>query len=103
MEEIAVRFGENLLHARRVVRLSQEAVALRASLHRTQIGMLEHGERVPRIDTLVKLAGALEFPPGDLLRGIEWVPSSAGKPAGSFWISKTPESRAGPTRTEYPT
>jgi transcriptional regulator with XRE-family HTH domain len=103
MEEIAARFGENLLHARRLVCLSQEKTALRASLHRTEIGMLEHGERLPRIDTLVKLAGALELPPGDLLRGIEWVPSSGGKPAGSFWISKTPESGANPTRTKHPT
>lgn len=94
MEPIAARFGENLLCARRAARLSQEQLALRASLHRTQIGMLEHGQRVPKIDTLVKLAGSLELPPGDLLAGIEWVPSAAGRPAGSFWFSKAPKAKA---------
>jgi len=94
MEDIATRFGENLLRARRAARLSQEQLALRASLHRTQIGMLEHGQRVPKIDTLLKLAGALEVPPGDLLEGIVWVPSSTDKPAGSFWFSKTPRAKA---------
>jgi transcriptional regulator with XRE-family HTH domain len=74
MEEIAVRFGENLLRARRLVGLSQEEVAKRASLHRTAIGMLEHGQRVPRIDTLVKLMAAVETSAADLLDGIAWVP-----------------------------
>jgi transcriptional regulator with XRE-family HTH domain len=81
MEEIAVRFGENLLRARRRVRLSQEQVAQRASLHRTAIGMLEHGERVPRIDTLVKLASTLEVPPEDLLTGITWAPGQTAEGA----------------------
>jgi transcriptional regulator with XRE-family HTH domain len=36
--------------------------------------MLERGERMPRIDTLVKLAGVLSIPPGDLLKGIDWTP-----------------------------
>lgn len=35
--------------------------------------MLERGERLPRVDTLIKLMGALEVPAGDLLDGIEWV------------------------------
>ena len=85
MEEIAVRFGENLLRARRLACLSQEQAAQRASLHRTAIGMLEHGERVPRIDTLVKLASALEVPSEDLLTGITWAPGQTGE--GVFRIA----------------
>lgn len=71
---MALRFGENLLRCRGRVRLSQEQVAVRASLHRTEIGKLEHGERLPRIDTLVKLTAAVEASPVDLLDGISWVP-----------------------------
>jgi transcriptional regulator with XRE-family HTH domain len=56
--------------------LSQEETAVRASLHRTAIGQLERQERVPRVDTLVKLAGALSIPPGDLLEGLVWEPGS---------------------------
>lgn len=54
--------------------MSQESAAFRASIHRTEVGMLERGERTPRIDTLVKLAGALDVDPGDLLDGIAWQP-----------------------------
>lgn len=71
---IAERFGENLRRYRRQAGLTQETVGLRADLHRTEIGLLERGERTPRIDTAVKLAGALGVDPGDLLDGIAWVP-----------------------------
>jgi transcriptional regulator with XRE-family HTH domain len=36
----------------------------------TEVGLLERAERMPRIDTLVKLAAALSIPPSDLLKGI---------------------------------
>jgi transcriptional regulator with XRE-family HTH domain len=72
--EIAQAFGANLVRARDRAKLSQEEVGLRASLHRTEIGLLERGARVPRIDTLVKLAGALGIPPGSLLDGMAWTP-----------------------------
>ena len=44
--------------------------------------MLERGVRVPRIDTLVKLAGAIEVDPAELLKGISW--QSGGRPEGHF-------------------
>jgi len=74
--DVARCFGENLLLQRRRAKLSQEELGFRASLHRTEIGQLEQGVRLPRIDTLVKLAGALSVPPGDLLKGISWSPGS---------------------------
>ncbi len=36
--------------------------------------MLERGIRLARVDTLVKLAGALEIPPEELLEGLVWTP-----------------------------
>lgn len=82
-EAAAIRLGENVLHWRRRVRLSQEELALRAGLHRTQIGKLEHGKRLSRIDTLIKLAFSLEVPPGDLVEGLVWVPAHE-LPGGHF-------------------
>jgi len=75
--EVAGRFARNLVHARERAGLSQEELGLRASLHRTEISLLERGTRVPKIDTLVKLAGGLGVSPGDLLVGIAWRPGSA--------------------------
>lgn len=54
------------------VGLSQEQVSFTAELHRTEVGLLERGGRLPRIDTLVKLASALGIFPGNLLNGITW-------------------------------
>lgn len=70
----AERFARNLLRARKAAGLSQEALAFRAALHRTEIGLLERGVRMPRIDTLAKLAGALGVEPVALLDGIAWDP-----------------------------
>ena len=72
MNALAERFGENLARVREQVGISQEELGFRASLHRTEIGMLERGIRLARIDTLVKLAGALDATPNDLLEGIDW-------------------------------
>lgn len=82
--EIAERFGRNLARCRRRADLSQEELGFRSSLHRTEIGMLERGIRLPRIDTLVKLAGALEVPPGELLDGLDWAPG--GPRLGQFRV-----------------
>jgi transcriptional regulator with XRE-family HTH domain len=71
---VADRFAANLRRCRRRVRLSQEELAFAADLHRNAIGKLENGERVPRIDTLVKLCAALETDAADLLTGIAWEP-----------------------------
>lgn len=84
--DIATRFGRNLARCRREADLSQEELGVLSSLHRTEIGMLERGIRLPRIDTLIKLSGALEIPPGDLLVGLDWTPG--GPRIGQFRISE---------------
>jgi transcriptional regulator with XRE-family HTH domain len=72
---VARVFGANLRRARRRADLSQEQLGYRASLHRTEIGLLERGARVPRIDTLVKLTTALGIRIDcALLAGIDWTP-----------------------------
>jgi len=83
---VAERFGCNLLAARRRAGFSQEELGGYASLHRTEIGLLENGRRVPRIDTVVKLAACLAVPAGDLLAGIDWAPRMPNQ--GSFLISQ---------------
>ncbi|HMI82059.1 MAG TPA: helix-turn-helix transcriptional regulator [Solirubrobacterales bacterium] len=85
-EEVAVRFGRNLFRCRRRAAMSQEELGNLASLHRTEIGMLEHGTRLARVDTLMKLVGALEVSPAELLEGIHWTPGTSD--AGSFSISE---------------
>ncbi|MBS1860973.1 MAG: helix-turn-helix transcriptional regulator, partial [Actinobacteria bacterium] len=59
MSEFSEAFGERLLVARFNYRhISQEALAERAGIHRTQISLLEMGQRQPLLETFVRLAGA---------------------------------------------
>jgi transcriptional regulator with XRE-family HTH domain len=71
------RFATNLRRLRAEARISQEELAFRASVHRTQISLMEDGKRLPRFETVVKLAGALEVPPNAFYEGIKWQPMIA--------------------------
>jgi transcriptional regulator with XRE-family HTH domain len=70
--DLARRFGQNLIVLRGRVGLSQLGTAERAGLTRSEVGLLEHGRRVPQLDTVVKLAGAVEVAPCELLAGMAW-------------------------------
>lgn len=83
--DVAGRFGENLARCRKRANLSQEELGLRAGMNRAQIGVLERGERLPRIDTLMKLAGALSVSADELLDGIGWRPGAIKM--GSFQLA----------------
>ena len=91
---IAKRFAQNLARARRRKGLSQEALSVRASVHRTEISQLERGLRVPRIDTMVKLAAGLGVTPDVLLDGIEWTPGETVY--GSFEVQPQDDSEMPP-------
>jgi transcriptional regulator with XRE-family HTH domain len=71
---VAQRFGVNLVRERHRAGLSQDELSFRADLHRTEISQLERGLRLARIDTLAKVAGALEVEAAQLLDGITWKP-----------------------------
>lgn len=87
MNAVAARFGENLRRLRKRADVSQETLGFRAELHRTEIGLLERGARVPRIDTIVKIAAGLDVAPDALLAGIAWIPGTPGTTTyGTFSI-----------------
>jgi transcriptional regulator with XRE-family HTH domain len=88
----ALRLGRNVFMARRRAGFSQEALGALASLHRTEVGMVEKGERLPRVDTHIKLASALGVGAAELLEGVDWVVPAPTRP-GSFVVSPGRERR----------
>lgn len=78
------RFGRNLLRTRQARGLSQEALAERAGIHRTQISLFETGRRQPLLETLLRLAGALEVPVTMLLEGIDF---QSGRRGGELLVT----------------
>jgi transcriptional regulator with XRE-family HTH domain len=66
------RFALNLRAVRTERKISQEELGNRTDLHRTEISLLERGQREPRLGTIVKLASALEATPEELCTGVRW-------------------------------
>jgi len=69
---VVEEFGRELFMARRLKWMTQEQLARRAGLHRTEIGLLEKGQREPRLTTILKLLDALDAEPNHLLLGLRW-------------------------------
>jgi transcriptional regulator with XRE-family HTH domain len=69
---LAYVLGRRMRRIRRDQELSQEAVAWVAGIHRTQISLYEHGERMPFLSSFVRLAGGLAVSPCLLLDGVTW-------------------------------
>ena len=51
--------------------LSQEALAERADIHHTHVGLIERGERTPGLDVAQRVARALGFPLSALIAEAE--------------------------------
>lgn len=66
------RFAANLRRARKAAGISQEELAERCELHRTEVSLLERGGREPRLGTMIKLATALGADAEALCAGIGW-------------------------------
>jgi transcriptional regulator with XRE-family HTH domain len=61
-------FAENLRKARLAKKLSQEALAELASIHRTYVGSVERGERNVSIDNMERLSAAVGVSLPELLK-----------------------------------
>jgi transcriptional regulator with XRE-family HTH domain len=71
-KQVSEYLGPRIRRIRRGLDMSQENLADNAGIHRTQITKIEWGEQLPRIDTLIRLAGGLGVSPCVLLDGIVW-------------------------------
>jgi transcriptional regulator with XRE-family HTH domain len=59
MRQLSDAFSEVVRDVREQKKLSRNAVAKKAGLHQTYIGLLERGERSPNLDTAKAIAAAL--------------------------------------------
>ena len=63
-------FGETLRRLRQAAGLTQEQLGDRCDMNLSAVSRLERGHRNPRLDTLVRLAHALDVPPAALLADV---------------------------------
>lgn len=65
-----VQFGATVRRLRKAAGLTQEQLGERCQMDLSAVSRLERGHRNPRLDTLVRLADALEVPPAKLLEDV---------------------------------
>ncbi len=70
LSSATAEFGARVRTHRQRMGLSQEALADVAGLHWTFVGQVERGRRNISLHNLLKLAGALEIDPGELVTGL---------------------------------
>ncbi|MBN8651776.1 MAG: helix-turn-helix transcriptional regulator [Cytophagales bacterium] len=58
-KKLSAKFGEVIRELRKERNLSQEALADKADVHRTYIGMIERGEKNITLENIQRLAKAL--------------------------------------------
>lgn len=85
---VAEQFAVNLRAARDKAGLSQDKLAFRSATHRTAVSMWENADRLPRLDSIVKLAGGLSVTPAELLDGIVWEPPKRRPFRGRFAVGE---------------
>jgi transcriptional regulator with XRE-family HTH domain len=95
------RFAKNLVGCRKRADISQVELGFRASIHRTEVSMLERGERMPRVDTALRIAGSLGVPLEDLVAGLEWKPGYTITVPGG-WEALERDGRAAENPDEAP-
>ncbi len=66
------QLGRRVRRRRRAIDMTQEELAHRAGIHRTQISLIEKGVRLPLTSTLIRLAAGLGVSVDQLVVGIEW-------------------------------
>lgn len=76
------QFAANVRRVMEEKDLNVADTADRAEIDTGHLCLILGGKRMVQLDTLVKLAGALEVPPELLLEGVEWV--SDGRGGGEF-------------------
>lgn len=69
---ILVGFARNEKRLRERAGLNQQDAAFLAGLHRTAISLLERHERMPRLETIVRIFSVVGSDPWELLDGLAW-------------------------------
>lgn len=79
LNETRARFGAALRAARTRTQLTQEQLAERSGLTAKSIGQIERGAGNPRLESIVRLAGALHIGASDLFELVDASTRDAGQ------------------------
>lgn len=81
-------FGANVERLRRQRGYSLDQLVERSQIERGEVESILRGEAEANVDSIYRLAGALDVTPGELYRGMAWIPDGEG--GGEFRIDEPP-------------
>jgi transcriptional regulator with XRE-family HTH domain len=88
-QEARMRFATTVERLRRQHGYSLDRLAERSELGKEELEAILRGEAEADVETIYRLAGALDCSPGDLYEGVAWVPDGEG--GGEYRIDERPE------------
>lgn len=71
LDNLSKEFGKRIKIERIKKEVSQEKLAELSGLHRTTLGTIENGKTSPTLDSIAKIAKALNVSLSDLLKNID--------------------------------
>lgn len=66
-KHILIKFGARLQRVRKSKGITQEELAVKLSMHKNYVGLIERGERNPTVRTLYKISKALKVTASEIL------------------------------------
>jgi len=87
-EDARMRFAANVERLCRQHGYSMDQLVERSQIGRDELDAILRGEAGADVDSIYRLAGALEVTPGELYEGVAWVPDGEG--GGEFRIDGAP-------------
>ena len=87
-KEARARFAANVERLREQRGLSLDRLGELSELGQDELVAILRGEAEADVDSIYRLAGALEVTPGELYEGVTWIPDGEG--GGEFRIDGEP-------------
>lgn len=85
MSELSGEIGKRIRNYRTQLKLSQEELAERCSLHPTYIGQVERGEKNATLESISKIAAGLNVPLSALFENLERTAATRRSCAGEAY------------------
>lgn len=85
MSELSREIGKRIRNYRTQLKLSQEELAEKCSLHPTYIGQVERGEKNATIESISKIAAGLNVPLSTLFENLEGADTAERSCAGEAY------------------
>jgi transcriptional regulator with XRE-family HTH domain len=77
-KDARMRFAANVERGRTRLGYSVDQLAERSQMGKAELEAVLRGEKEAHVDSIIRIAGALDVSPGKLYDGVAWIPDGEG-------------------------